>query len=90
MHRIVSSVKFPGSVQVRKILKDQRKRGRKTERMPRRHLQPHSGIIYNKVKGENNPVNVDEDRTQSWVGGGVTKFQILESKSHHSLKKTQT
>lgn len=89
MYRIVGSVKFPGSVQVRKILKDQRKRGRKTEGMPRRHLEPHSGIIYKKVKGETNPVNVDEDRTQSGVGGGQ-KFQILESKSHHCLKKTQT
>ena len=57
--------------------------------MPRKHLQPHSGIICKKVKGETNPVNVDEDRTQSGVGGGVTKFQILESRSHHSLK-TQT
>lgn len=38
--------------------------------MPRKHLQPHSGIICKKVKGETNPVNVDEDRTQSGVGGG--------------------
>ena len=38
--------------------------------MPRRHLQPHSGIIYKKVKGETNPVNVDEDRTRvGYVGG---------------------
>ena len=36
--------------------------------MPRKHLQPHSGIICKKVKGETNPVNVDEDRTQSGVG----------------------
>lgn len=55
---------------VRKKTEIREKEVRKTEGMARNHLQPHSGIIYKKVKGETNPVNVDDDRTQSGVCGG--------------------